>query len=460
MNITHEILAEALGMSELSPFVADRISIDSRNIKPGDIFIAINRGHEFVNEAISSGASLAIIDDKQYAIPDKTLTVGNTTEALKNIGRCVKAKAGLKNLIALTGSVGKTTTKFWLHSLLNHKCNAFCSSGNYNTRYGVSLSLCQLEYGLDFGIFEIGSNHIGEIAELSEYLKPDIGVITNIFESHLGNFGDKQSLAREKISIVHGMKSGGVLIFDGDSEFAQNIQDEAGSKNLNTVAVGFSPNCDFAIVSYKNGCSKTTSIELKTPEGIVNYVLPFRERHLVYVSAMVLAVIWAMKLPIADFLPFMKNLSKIEGRGNVEKYVFHGKTIEIINDCYNASPESMKAAITSLMTISCSGRRIAVLGDMLELGAISKPAHRELGEIAFKFGVDLIYCYGDEAREIYEGALSCCEQNSAQKICHFKTKEDLIEKLESEVKSGDVVLFKASRRMRFEDIIEAVFNRI
>ena len=446
MNITHEILAEALGMSELSPFVADRISIDSRNIKPGDIFIAINRGHEFVNEAISSGASLAIIDDKQYAIPDKTLTVGNTTEALKNIGRCVKAKAGLKNLIALTGSVGKTTTKFWLHSLLNHKCNAFCSSGNYNTRYGVSLSLCQLEYGLDFGIFEIGSNHIGEIAELSEYLKPDIGVITNIFESHLGNFGDKQSLAREKISIVHGMKSGGVLIFDGDSEFAQNIQDEAGSKNLNTVAVGFSPNCDFTIVSYKNGRSKITSIELKTPEGIVNYVLPFRERHLVYVSAMVLAVIWAMKLPIADFLPFMKNLSKIEGRGNVEKYVFHGKTIEIINDCYNASPTAVLAAIENLQSLPNTSK-IAIIGQMKELGQYEAHYHRLVAEKLQSSKLDQVFFIGE--KNLWDIMRKQDNIKCFQQLDNF-----VIEEILKMVQNDSVVLLKGSHSLELDKFIK------
>ena len=446
MNITHEILAEALGMSELSPFVADRISIDSRNIKPGDIFIAINRGHEFVNEAISSGASLAIIDDKQYAIPDKTLTVGNTTEALKNIGRCVKAKAGLKNLIALTGSVGKTTTKFWLHSLLNHKYNSFCSSGNYNTRYGVSLSLCQLECGFDFGIFEIGSNHIGEIAELSEYLKPDIGVITNIFESHLGNFGDKQSLAREKISIVHGMKSGGVLIFDGDSEFAQNIQDEAGSKNLNTVAVGFSPNCDFTIVSYKNGRSKITSIELKTPEGIVNYVLPFRERYLVYVSAMVLAVIWAMKLPIADFLPFMKNLSKIEGRGNVEKYVFHGKTIEIINDCYNASPTAVLAAIENLQSLPNTSK-IAIIGQMKELGQYEAHYHRLVAEKLQSSKLDQVFFIGE--KNLWDIMRKQDNIKCFQQLDNF-----VIEEILKMVQNDSVVLLKGSHSLELDKFIK------
>ena len=446
MKITHEILSEALGLYELSPFVADRISIDSRNIKSEDIFVAINRGHEFVNEAINSGASLAIIDDKQYEVPGKTLTVENTTEALKNIGDCIKTKARLKNLIALTGSVGKTTTKFWLNSLLSHKYNSFCSSGNYNTRYGVSLSLCQLEYGSDFGIFEIGSNHIGEIAELSEYLKPDIGVITNIFESHIGNFGNKQSLAREKISIVNGMKPGGILIFDGDSEFAPNIQDEASRKNLETFAVGFLPNCDFKIISCQQVLAQNTSVELKTPGGIVNYTLPFMEKHLAYISAMLLAIIWALKLPIADFLPFIKDLSKIDGRGNIEKYVFHGKTIEVINDCYNASPTAVLAAIENLQSLP-NALKIAIIGQMKELGQYETHYHRLVAEKLQSSDFEHVFFIGGE------NLWSIMTQNKKTK-CFSKSDNFVIEEILKMIQNDSVVLLKGSHSLELDKFIK------
>ena len=418
MKITHEILSEALGLYELSPFVADRISIDSRNIKSEDIFVAINRGHEFVNEAINSGASLAIIDDKQYEVPGKTLTVENTTEALKNIGDCIKTKARLKNLIALTGSVGKTTTKFWLNSLLSHKYNSFCSSGNYNTRYGVSLSLCQLEYGSDFGIFEIGSNHIGEIAELSEYLKPDIGVITNIFESHIGNFGNKQSLAREKISIVNGMKPGGILIFDGDSEFAPNIQDEASRKNLETFAVGFLPNCDFKIISCQQVLAQNTSVELKTPGGIVNYTLPFMEKHLAYISAMLLAIIWALKLPIADFLPFIKN----------------------------ASPTAVLAAIENLQSLP-NALKIAIIGQMKELGQYETHYHRLVAEKLQSSDFEHVFFIGGE------NLWSIMTQNKKTK-CFSKSDNFVIEEILKMIQNDSVVLLKGSHSLELDKFIK------
>ena len=446
VNITHKILAEALGLCECPPFVADRISIDSRNIKPGDIFIAINRGHEFVNDAITSGATLAIIDDKRYEVPGKTLAVDNTTKALKNIGNWVKAKTKLKNLIAITGSVGKTTTKFWLNSLLSHKYNSFCSSGNYNTRYGVSLSLCQLESSTDFGIFEIGSNHTGEIAELSEYLKPDIGVITNIFESHIGNFGDKQSLAREKISIVNGIKSGGILIFDGDSEFALNIQDEAGRKNLKAFAVGFSQNCDFEIIACRNVRAQTASIELKTPDGIVKYDLPFREKHLAYVSAMLVATIWAMKLPIAEFLSFMKDLSKIDGRGNVEKYVFHGKTIEVINDCYNASPTAVLASIENLQLLP-NASKIAIIGQMKELGQYEVYYHTLVAEKLQSSHFEQVFFIGDKNLWDIMGAKE--KTKCFQKLDNF-----VIEEILKMIQNDSIVLLKGSHSLELDKFIK------
>ena len=448
MKITNAILAEAIGVSDLAPLVAGKISIDSRNIKSGDIFVAINRGHEFVNDAIKAGASLALIDDRKYEVAGKTLVLENTTEALKNIGNCIKAKANLQSLIAITGSVGKTTTKFWLNSLLGHKYNSFCSARNYNTIYGVPLSLCQLEYGMDFGIFEIGSNHTGEIAELSEYLEPDIGVITNIFESHIGNFGDKQALAREKISIVNGIKSGGILIFDGDSEFAADIQAEAKTKNLQTFSVGFSKHCDFSITAYPTEISRSSGIELKTPEGVVKYVFPFREKHLAYVSAMLVAIIWAMKLPISEFLPFIKDLSKIEGRGNVEKYVFRGKTIEVINDCYNASPTAVLAAIDNLQSLPNTSK-MAIIGQMKELGQYETYYHQLVSEKLQSAQFSQVFFIGDKNLwKIME------KQENIR--CFSKLDNLVIEEILKMIQNDSIVLLKGSRSLELEKFIKYI----
>lgn len=440
MHITDKILAESLGFSDLSEFIANKVSIDSRKITPGDIFIAINRGHEFITEAINSGAILAIIDDNKYAINDKTLTVLNTLEALKSIGKCIKDKAGLRSLIAITGSLGKTTTKFWLNSILNKKSRSFCSAGNYNTIYGVPLSLCQLELNTDFGIFEIGSSHRGEIAELSEYLKPDIGVITNICESHIGNFGDKKSLALEKISIINGIKLGGTLIFDGDSEFAADIRAGAKLKNLKMFSVGFSQDCDFSILFHN------TDVALKTPKGILEYNIPFKEKHLIYISAMVIAVIFAMNLPVKEFLPFMKDLSKIEGRGNIEKYTFHGKTIDVINDCYNASPTAVLAAIDNLESLPHTSK-IAIIGQMKELGRYEQHYHKLVADKLKSSNFERIFFIGEEHLWDIMGQIGTIK-------CFRKIDNFVIEEMLKVIQNDSVVLIKGSHSIELDKFIK------
>lgn len=440
MRVTNKILAKVLGFSNLPEFIASGISIDSRKITAGDIFVAIKRGHEFINEAINSGAILAIIDNDKYAIKGKTLTVLNALEALKDIGQFIKDRASLKSLIAVTGSVGKTTTKFWLNSILNKKSRSFCSSGNYNTIYGIPLSLCQLELNTDFGIFEIGSSHSGEIAELSEYLKPDIGVITNICESHIGNFGDKKSLALEKISIIDGIKSGGTLIFDGDSEFATDVRAEAKRKNLKMFSVGFSQNCDFSILF------RDTDVALKTPKGILEYDIPFKEKHLVYISAMVISVILAMNLPVKEFLPFMKDLSKIKGRGNIEKYTFHGKTIDVINDCYNASPTAMLASIDNLRSAPNTSK-IAIIGQMKELGRYERHYHKLVADKLKSSNFERIFFIGEENLWDIMG------QKETVK-CFRKIDNFVIEEMLKVIQNDSIVLIKGSRSIELDKFIE------
>ena len=440
MKITSELLSAFLGISSLPNFSANRISIDSRNITGSELFVAINKGHEFVKHAIDSGAIAAIIDDKKFEIPDKTILVDNTTEALKLIGQSVKNKIGLKKLIAITGSAGKTTTKSWLNTILKHRFNSFSGVGNYNTIYGLPIALSLLEEGTEFGIFEIGSNHSGEISELSKYLNPDIGIITNIYESHIGNFGDKASIAREKISIIDGIKNGGVLIFDGDSEFADEIKFSASPKNLKTFSVGFSRNCDFEILSWDR------IIELKTPAGNLEYEVSFLGKHFAYMTASICATIYAMGLNINEFLPFFKELSQIEGRGNIKNYEFQGKIFEVINDAYNASPAAMFASLETLQTYHAASK-IAVIGQMKELGKYEQYYHKLIADKLNSMNIDKVFFIGDESLWPImnkEGNVACFEE-----INNF-----VIEKILTMVQNNSVVLLKGSHSVGLEKFIK------
>ena len=426
---------------------------DDRAVKKGCAFVALKGerfdGHDFIQSAVEKGASLVITEKEQLLIPQ--IIVEDTQRALLDLAYLNRSRfSGM--VIGVTGSDGKTTTKEMVSRVLGSKMKVLKTDGNLNNEVGVSKTLFGLDSSYGAAVVEMGMCNTGDILVLSQAAKPTLGIITNVGVSHMENFESRDGILKTKLEILEYMPKGSTLIVGGDNDKLKDLI----LPNHKIVKCGIqNKNCEYYAYNIKTDGSKT-EFDIRYGKNVEHVLIPILGNHNVINALFAFAVGIIAKIEPKNIA---QALSEYRGIGMRQK-VFEVGGATVIADCYNASPESMKAAITSLMTISCSGRRIAVLGDMLELGAISKPAHRELGEIAFGFGVDLIYCYGDEAREIYEGALSCCEQNSAQKICHFKTKEDLIEKLESEVKSGDVVLFKASRRMRFEDIIEAVFNRI
>lgn len=441
MKITGELLNEVLGDRSLaSDFVANGISIDSRTLKPGNMFIAINRGHEFVGNALNSGASSAVIDDIRYAVTGRTILVENTTEFLKRIGRTVKNRVSPSKLIAITGSVGKTTTKTWLNSILSRRFNSFCGIGNYNTIYGVPISLSLLEPDIEFGIFEMGSNHPGEISELSRYLEPDIGVTTNIYESHIGNFGSKASLAKEKISIVDGIKPGGTLIYDGDSEFRTDIENAAIAKRLRGVSVGFSRNCDFSV-----SCGRG-NVTLNTPVGTVEYSLQFSGKHYAYMSAIVVAILYSVGLNVHEYIPFLKDLTLLDGRGSIKKFEYNGKVFDVIDDSYNASPSAMFSSLDVFKSMPAKSK-IAVIGQMGELGDYSEYYH---GLVAEKFGssdLDTVFFIGDEN-------LWNTIRRHVTATCFDVLNDTSIGKILESVDDGSIILLKGSHSVGLNKILK------
>lgn len=441
MKIDNFLLEEILNIKNIPLFSAKGISIDSRTIRDGELFIAINNGHKFVRDALEAGASAVLIDDPSCEIAGKTVLVPNTTEALKSIGTFIKNKVNLKKLVAITGSTGKTTTKMWLGEILSHKYKTFSGVGNYNTIYGVPIALSLLEKETEFGIFEMGSNHCGEISELSDYLKPDIGVITNIYESHIGNFGDKETLANEKISIIDGINDGGSLVFNGDSEFSERILASAKEKGLKTFSVGFSGDCDFVIQYWDS-----RKIKLKTPIGEVEYEVSFLGKHFAYVSASVIAIIYAMGLDVFEFLPFYKNLSPVEGRGDMKKYVFNNKDFYVINDSYNASPASMCASLESLQ-LRDANFKIAVIGQMKELGIHEEYYHAIVAEKLASLKLDFIFFIGDEN-------LWSIMKKGGNVKCFKEFNDFVIEKILEIIQNDSIVLLKGSHSLELSKFVK------
>lgn len=442
MKIDSNILISALNLNNCIKFSSNRISIDSRDIKPGDIFLAINKGHDFIKSAIEKGAVAAIIDNSSYFIPEKTILVENTKEALKSIGKYIKTSVGPKKVIGITGSVGKTTTRTWLNNLLNKKFKTSSSIKNYNTIYGLPISLSLIEEGTEFGIFEMGSNNKGEISELSTYLSPDIAILTNIYECHIGKFGTQEALADEKISILDGLNQNGKLIFDGDSLFRDKIESKSYEKGIDTISVGFNDNCDFKIISYEN------EIKLKTPIRIIDYKLSVSGKHFAYISACVIAAIYALNLDILEFIPYLKELTQIKGRGERKEYTFKDKTFFIIDDSYNASPSAVLASLDVFDKIQ-NNKKIIILGQMKELGMYETHYHNIVAERLTQMNLYQVIFVGEKSLWPI--------MNKIKNISCFEKMDDfVIEKILKIVQNNSIVLLKGSRSIELNKFIDYI----
>ncbi|MDR2667255.1 MAG: UDP-N-acetylmuramoyl-tripeptide--D-alanyl-D-alanine ligase [Holosporales bacterium] len=442
MRITDDIVRASLQIGSVVSFKADRISIDSRNISGGELFIAIKNGNNFVNDAINRGAVAAIVDNPNSQISGKTILVNDSLAALKSIGRYIKNCVSLKKTVGITGSVGKTTTRLWLSTILNHQFNSFAGIKNYNTIYGMPICFSMLEDNVDFGIFELGSSSPGEVSELAHYLNPDIGIITNIYESHIGKFGDHVTIAKEKMSIIGGIRDGGILIYDGDSKFSQNILDMTKRCGIRTISVGFGAHCDFSILKYDK------RVLLKTPKESLTYNLSLNGKHYAYISACIVAAIHAIGLHPRKFLQYFEKLQLLNGRGVVRNFSFRNKTFSVVDDSYNASPTSVIAALDILSSMPHK-LKVVVIGEMKELGAYTTYYHELIATKLSSLNIEHIFFVGDV--QLWEA------MNKVKNIiCFEKLDIFAMEKVLEIVQNGCIVLLKGSRSVELDKFIEYV----
>ncbi|MDR2459018.1 MAG: UDP-N-acetylmuramoyl-tripeptide--D-alanyl-D-alanine ligase [Holosporales bacterium] len=447
VQITESVLREALRVHDCPAFTASRVVIDSRQATSGDLFIAIMTGNRFTADALANGATMAIIDDARYVVDGRTVLVDDSLKALKDIGNYIKLKAEPDLLIGITGSVGKTTTRQWLHSVLSSKFNVVSSMRNYNTKYGLPICLTTLDPSTNVGIFEMGSSNPGELAELSTYLNPDIGVITTICEAHIGRFGSMQEIIQEKISVMDGIKKGGVVVYDGDLECASMIEKRAASRNISTISVGFNAACDFRVKSFRGN-----SVELSTTIGSVEYQIASVGRHFAYMSACVVAAIYAMGLKPQNFLEYFSNLEPMDGRGVSTQYVTDGIRFTLIDDSYNASPTSVLVALDSLDTLNAPSK-IVVIGQMHELGDYTVHYHKLVAERLHSMDLQSIFFIGD--RDLFDtmshlGPITCFE------VADDVAAHTVLQSIQS---SGSVVLLKGSRSAALDRIILYIHKR-
>ncbi len=450
-----EVKAATGGLSG-GKWQANGVSIDSRTIQKGDLFIAIKGenfdGHKFVKDAIKKGAGGVIVEEG-YPIEDQMVVVENTFKALKSLANYRRNQINGK-IIGVTGSVGKTSTKEMLGLVLSGQGDVYSTKGNLNNHFGLPLTICQMDKNVDFGVLEMGMNHAGEISLLSKIAKPDVVIITNIEAVHLEFFESVAQIADAKSEIFDGLKDGGTAILNCDNPQFQRVKDNLAQKNAKIITFGADEAADFQLSEYieKNGVAH---IKAFYNGEEFDYELGICGKHQAINSLAVLAAVDAIGADIDKAADDLAGFSTKEGRGKRYNVACSGGSYILIDDCYNASPASVMAALDSLSGAKKDKdiRLIAVLGDMFELGNQAKALHKELVHSLLKNNVDLVFTAGDLMAILY-GDLP-----DKIKGKHAVNSSELTVDLKGFLQDGDVVLVKGSRGMKMENVVNYLLEQ-
>ena len=433
------------------------LSIDTRSLARGDGFIAIqgpNRdGHSFVEAALAGGAACALVARTfpESGDEDRLVRVRDTLQALNDLGRAGRARAARAAVIAVTGSVGKTGTKEALRLTLAPSGSVHASAKSFNNQWGVPLSLANMPKETRFGVFEAGMNHAGEIDALTRLIRPHIAIVTTVAPVHLGFFRDVEEIADAKAEIFRGLEPGGIAIINRDNPYYERLARHAREQHARIVSFGETDGADARAVAVEldpDG-SRISADILGEP---ISYRLGAPGRHLVQNS---LAVLAAAKLAGANLASAAEALAGVHaqaGRGGRIVIEAEAGRIAIIDESYNANPASMRAALATLGLTprTTFRRRVAVLGDMLELGQKAPDLHRELAECIDGAGVDVVFACGELMAALYE-ALPASRQGA-----YAKTAEELAPIMTKDVGPGDVIMIKGSFGSRMGPLVEAL----
>ncbi len=440
------------------------VEIDSRAVAGGDIFIAIKGdnqdGHIYVAKALAAGACIAIVSrpDDDMRAAGALLIVDDTLKAMEQIGRAGRARS-IAKIIAVTGSVGKTTTKDALDLALSACGKTHASVASFNNHWGVPLTLARMPRDTEFAVFEIGMNHAGEISELVKMVRPHMAIITAIAESHLGHFSSIKEIADAKAEIFEGIETNGAIagtaIINQDSEFFAMLRDKAQKDGVSRI-IGFgkSKQADVRLIkmALHNSCS---CVSARVMGQDVTFKLGSPGEHVVINT---LAVLAAIKLADADLALAVLALARLappKGRGVRLQLRARDGEFLLIDESYNANPASMRAALALFDRAEPQqgGRRIAVLGDMLELGENSQMLHRDLSGPIDQAGVDRVYACGQMMEQLYR------QLPPFRHGLWTPTSRELEKQLLADIRAGDVIMVKGSLGSKMGSLVEAIKTR-
>lgn len=450
MQLTIQDIVEAVQGKLLTPITSEikihEVTTDSRQMVKDGLFIPLRGerfdGHQFIGQVYNKGvvATLTMeerIEDSRLA----TIYVNDTGKALLDLAQFYRKRFKIP-VIGITGSVGKTSTKEMIAATLSGKWQVHKTEGNFNNEIGLPLTLFKLKPEHEVAVIEMGMNHFGEIHNLTTAALPNVAVITNVGTSHIENLGSREGILKAKLEILDGLSPQGLLVINGDNDLLGGLKD----LNVSKVTYGLSPENDYWAEKIRSEGMYTLA-EVKTPKAHYSIRIKALGEHMVYNTLAAIAIAEHYQLSEDEIMRGLANYAPAKMRMQITETEYG---LTLLDDTYNASPDSMKAALKVLMNYQAKGRKVAILGDMFEMGEFAPKLHQEVGEFAKEVEVDLLISIGELAKHIdtaYRNA-------DGKKAYYFQTKEAFTSEIKNIIKSSDCILFKASRGMHFETLVE------
>ncbi|MDS9467220.1 UDP-N-acetylmuramoyl-tripeptide--D-alanyl-D-alanine ligase [Paracoccus sp. MBLB3053] len=443
---TSQDAAAATGGRVTREFSIEGVSIDTRTIQPGDLFVALQAardGHDFVTQALDKGAAAGLVSRIPEGVADDAplLVVPDVLAALEALGKAGRARMQGK-VIAITGSVGKTSTKEMARIALAGQGRVHAAEASYNNHWGVPLTLARMPADADFAIIEIGMNHPGEIEPLARLARPHVAMITTVAAAHLEAFGAIEGIALEKGAIFRGLMQPGTAILPEDlpvTQILRDCADEAGA-----IVIGFGQQ-GMARPIKAETVDGVTAVRARVLGETVDFKLASAGTHFVMNAIGVLAALGAAGADVAAAAKSLSDWRPPLGRGAVEDL----GGIRLIDDAYNSNPTSLSAGLATLARLT-GGRRVAILGDMLELGPEEIEMHRDMAKDPSMAAVDLIHTAGARMRALHDAL------PETRRGLHAESAADLAERVDELVALGDIVLVKGSKSSKVSTVVDAL----
>ena len=429
-------------------------SIDTRSIKKGEIFCALkgdnHDGHDYLNHAYNNGASCLILSDTKKYIPNiPYIAVENVLESLEKIAKKTRKTINAR-FIAITGSVGKTGTKEMVRSALDSVGKTFASKGSYNNHIGVPLSISNTPYDSKYCIFELGMNRKGEIKKLSNLVSPEIGIITAIENSHLKGLKTLENIANAKSEILNNIQKDGCFIYNADTNFSNKLEKKAKKLNIKTIiSYGKTNNANIKFlgkIRYKD----KYLIKVKYFNKEISWKMPDLADHWYINSLCILGIAKYYNLNLSKLLKRLENFELPSGRGNIVRAEKWSKKFFIIDDSYNSNPASLSASLKKFNELNCQGKKIAILGDMNELGEKSKNFHLGIKKEIENTNIDKVFTVGKYMRVLYQKLPSSIDKQ------HFDNISKLEVILKKILRSDDMLLIKGSNSIGLYSLVKKI----